>query len=122
MGVILSTPRSENKYIHNTVKHKNFKVLSSSNLSFSIVKLLHVKDTFSYFFKYIEIKSYKAHNLIDTLYYIAILECNAAQICTSICIYIYTHRYIYVPQYYKHPKKINNLDKAVPVSFSSIVT
>lgn len=42
MGIILSSPHLENKYIHNTVKHKHFKVVSSSNLPSSFVKLLHV--------------------------------------------------------------------------------
>lgn len=108
MGIILPTPHSENKYIHNTVKHKNFKVLSSSNLSFNTVKLLHVKDTFSYFFKYIEIKSYEALDVIDTLYYITILECNATQIRTYIYIYIdiYTYHSII-----NNPRKLTILIK-----------
>lgn len=42
MGIILSSPHSENNYIHNTVKHKHLKVVSSSNLPSSIVKFLHV--------------------------------------------------------------------------------
>lgn len=41
-GIILSSPHSENKYIHNTVKQKHLKVVSSSNLPSSIAKLLHV--------------------------------------------------------------------------------
>lgn len=43
MGIILPTTHYENKSIHITVKHKNCKALSSSNLSFSIVKLLHIR-------------------------------------------------------------------------------
>lgn len=42
MGIVLSGPHSENKYIHNIVKHKHLKFVSSSNLPSSFVKLLRV--------------------------------------------------------------------------------
>lgn len=63
------------------------------------------------FFNKWKLSLIKLHDLLDTLYYITLLECNTT--------YIHTHIHINISQYYQHSKKIDNIDKTVPVSFSS---